>query len=1474
MIKFKEKIPLIIFLLSLFSLITAFFPVYIKLTAALKETMAHYTSLIEKEYALSISYSGLSPSLLKRIRMKNVKIKSTLTGEELLSVEKINLRYSIISLIKGDFENAVKLLDIRSPSLGISEDAFLRHRSFLEQKFKGKKKNNSKISLNLPFDILLSNVTLRFKENKNALTLYFAFLRLAKQNQKKDALSLSSKGGLSLSTASETFSSSFSFSASIKEELKESYALVKLSENLFPLFSLSPLSFLITYEKGAIITKTQENFLPLELCAKYDLHAKTLDAVFESEELHSKELITFREKIKIGNTDLKDITLTAGAKFHADFRTKKMKYSASGNAFLPLFADENEAVQAVFSLNGDEKSVIFPHAAFYSPSLDASGNASYVYKTGGLAGEMDIKRLTLKNQNVISSEWFFEGDGKNLFFFTPELHLNDMTYTALEAHFSAKKDKIRAELTMLDFTHPEAINEGQLKLKAEMDKKTKEIKISSSLNSVFYDSIAKSADFFLWNSKSLFLPLSPYIFSGTIDLSCTKDGFSFNIPYAVSANTEIDDKILYFSIKGNDKHISIRHMDYVVKGKTDSLTAEADLNLPEKKASFTGKFINNLVPLSFSGRINGTSLTLEGEHSLSVKAQKIKDAFKADIAFTDLPFEKGEFLFSFSSLIHLTYSKKNGFNASFPLLETQMKNPKLPFTPIITISGNAQKTNVNFTRINYRDQNYFLNGSGEFICEKNDSSLSALRMKASFFSENENDVVSFNFSLDNPENSVPVSFTNLINFYTLSSTLEVKKLDLSTFFYKQNVASSLSARVEASGTLKNPEIKIDVKEFFRKKYGKILTVSSIATLKNKKLSLKNLLMKYNNLRLTSSFAEADLENFTGKAKALLTTSVTNKSIEIPLSFSLTDTVKTKNKKLSSFHARLESENVSGELIARPFPFFLDLNYADETYTFTTSENISLNGFYKKNGELYAEIPENKTLSFIASGKIRNKKIDVNIKNVKADAKELFSYFNTSTFRVLRGNADGEIKIEGLIKDPIFSGKMYAHKAACRLKNALTDVITLDEAVATFEDNAIKIPKSEGRVKGKYPIFADLGVYFSGWEFRRLTSAIQTSERKMCPINLKTKTFRLNGFAAADILLLLEDGVFTTSGKIKAKKTSFSMGKDLADIEGAFEKIKIKKETKKNSRKLQYACDLDILLINQTKFQYDPFLRLAFMPNTKLSVKFDADTKLLTMDGDLEARGGDISYLNQTFYIKNGTLKSSKQTASFDPIINLEAEARMRDENNKDYKLLFSVKNQLLSKLNPHIASIPPRSNTDLQRLMGVAATGGAKNTSDLLFSAGNYALQSTIGRKMEDKITSFLNVNVFSFRSNILQNALKTTQNSSNGGENGRTTGMGNDNSVNMNNFSLGKLFDNSTLYIGKYLSQNLYADALLKWNYDEFSANPNDMNKLSFSPEFGLELSSPFANIRLATSPNFNSIKQGNFLSTTSLSFSWKFMF
>ena len=123
-----------------------------------------------------------------------------------------------------------------------------------------------------------------------------------------------------------------------------------------------------------------------------------------------------------------------------------------------------------------------------------------------------------------------------------------------------------------------------------------------------------------------------------------------------------------------------------------------------------------------------------------------------------------------------------------------------------------------------------------------------------------------------------------------------------------------------------------------------------------------------------------------------------------------------------------------------------------------------------------------------------------------------------------------------------------------------------------------------------------------------------------------------------------------------------------------------------------------------------------------------------------------------------------------------------------------------------------RSDVEIRSLLGQAFLGesvtSVKQAVEQITVTGiDYLLQTSVFRQVENRLRDLFNFDIFSFRTQFFQEALKQALFSSNEdlGENEIVLNPGN-------------FFDNTTVYIGKYIGNTVYMDAMFSLLYKEDS--------------------------------------------------------
>jgi hypothetical protein len=156
--------------------------------------------------------------------------------------------------------------------------------------------------------------------------------------------------------------------------------------------------------------------------------------------------------------------------------------------------------------------------------------------------------------------------------------------------------------------------------------------------------------------------------------------------------------------------------------------------------------------------------------------------------------------------------------------------------------------------------------------------------------------------------------------------------------------------------------------------------------------------------------------------------------------------------------------------------------------------------------------------------------------------------------------------------------------------------------------------------------------------------------------------------------------------------------------------------------------------------------------------------------------------------------------------------------------------------------------------MGVDPETGEANLSATFISASSDVLaQFNVVRVFERNARDFLGLDMFSVRTQLLQNAFL--------GAAGLTQ-----NPVDRI-VSLGNYFDNTTVYMGKFLGSDIFLQAMLSLSVDEAQIS-NTLGGLKLEPDIGIDWKTPLFQLRWSFLPTH---PENLFIDDHSFTFSWR---
>jgi hypothetical protein len=127
-------------------------------------------------------------------------------------------------------------------------------------------------------------------------------------------------------------------------------------------------------------------------------------------------------------------------------------------------------------------------------------------------------------------------------------------------------------------------------------------------------------------------------------------------------------------------------------------------------------------------------------------------------------------------------------------------------------------------------------------------------------------------------------------------------------------------------------------------------------------------------------------------------------------------------------------------------------------------------------------------------------------------------------------------------------------------------------------------------------------------------------------------------------------------------------------------------------------------------------------------------------------------------------------------------------------------------------------------------------------------------RRIQGALRDFLHLDMFSVRTQFLQRAAFSIM----GLQEQAVDRIG----------WVGNYFDNTSVFVGKYIGSNMFAQLMLSLRYDE---KKRTFGGYTLEPDFGLELQSPLGNIQWNLVPSH---PENWYINDCSFTISWNFTF
>jgi hypothetical protein len=1192
--------------------------------------------------------------------------------------------------------------------------------------------------------------------------------------------------------------------------------------------------------------------LPFDFSLSYEFGTKALNTSFRAEDFTLRDLLSLTGDSRKYNPFLgvkvnSAVSLTRspdGSLFYkADLAGSSPKNGSPG------YISFNVAAR------GNEKDIHFSRCDIDLPQ----GRFRYA---GGIGfsplspnGILSVSDFTLTGDGAVNGEISISSSPGGINLFGESLTSGSVLLSALDGNFIRGADGFTFSLSALRFQNMESYENVRLS--------------SANLDGFFdYDplylqgSIALDS-FSVADLLEILRPVMPLsavpdmvqVFSR--DLSISTEIFIntdfehnlYNIPRLVAAYSGGGrDFFLLASVSGTDRRFELSESRITWINGSVGAAGFADFSNPDDiRFSLQASYEDASYYLEGTF-LDRQSLSIRGSYGFNVYCSAASfGGYSGYIEAASIPIPFGGEFARLSMLIILHFDSIELWSANVERFELHDLMTPVSSAAVFSLSGNINQNGLFFPRIFFDDGQGVLNGRAS---------------------------ASWGAGLTEPSGSLVVTDRQGVDLCRIEGTYRRKTLDLSfsgTELELDRIIKNAHGAVltglgrfqwqsadsyAASITLTRLSAKIGETEF---------TVSGSASLDQEEIYIPRLFIDYRDIRGEVNDFRANLRDAVVSARAKVNGSLTGRIIDTSFSANCTF-----NPIASWFDIQRAVETFDGALTVENFQ--ADTINSKEPFDFVfarTPSLISLSGGpggmirmqISNEGDFYTAFSNPAPIRGAVTGTVTPTTIDAQAADLYVDLASLWNFIPKHEIVNLTGGyVVANVQIRGSLGDPEFYGTARGNSVRIMVPQYVRAEIEPVPVTVVLEGNEMRFGPIPARVRNGAGTVQGW-FRFDRWIPNIFNLDIQVPQRTPIPFGIDIAGIMADGDASGHLALSMENYVFSVTGDLVGQNTEINL--DVRQISQGVQ------STMSQDSPISVVTDLRITSGSKVEFVYPtrdlPMLRAYTAVGTGIRVTSDSLSSRYTVTGDVALRSGEIFYFQRSFYIREGTLVFNESDSHFDPLISARAEVRDRTDEGP-VTISMIVENAPLISFTPRFESNPSLSQIDIFSILGQnfvsdTAENQTELIRDLAVSSSDFLAQFYLYRRAERLIRDFLRLDMFSARTQVLQNWLFY-----NTGIQDPVDRIG----------GVGNYFDNTTVFLGKYFGPDVFGQAMFSFRYDE---NRTDVGLLSeeglslgsgvsLEADIGVEIQGPIFDFQLNFSPRH---LENMFVNDLSITILWR---
>ncbi len=1463
-----KSTAIVLMLLSAFAIA---FPLMRFINGKLYELENYALTQLEEKTGLSISYDSLSPAILTGLHLKGIDITDCETDTILLHTDSVKISYKLWPLIHGNITDSIGGVTVSGLEFTFNDQRNMkvveRLVTLVESMIDPDKESSGFI---MPFPVTLDSCSFSVEFRGMSGRLELDSISLASSSRAPYTTSIETKGNLSfipddtLTHIIPKLTTDLKIQATLTPDLNGTLGKLELKKADGGAFSFNDVEFTAGLEGKQLSLSVFTPDAPYGVEAWWNMETGAVHAELNVEDFDPFTVVSLkkqRDLVKKISGSRIDGRFSVDGFLPEEGEMPEIAYDVDGAVYLPpgILADE---LDVTIAAQGDLSHVSVSDLEVITESFSLSYYGEADIEQMNLSGYLKLGHYVLPSGKLLEGEFYIDSLTHGFSAFSPQVMLGDAPLTAVQLECIPGTGSMDISFEAYDYFHQEADAPGHIQLDGSLlygDERF--LQASLLLESMYADNLLRYASNALPPDiridPSLTDKVSPYILSCEGYGSTDFDTFSFNVPYAVVANTTKDGEMLLLSMDGNETNAQISQLELLYGGQQLSATVNADANEDYSQIFFSTDFTFNEMPYSLSGVYDaGNEIVVNGDYDFELRSDlHVKNEILCSLYVDTIPVKIKDYLVSLSLDTEIDFTSLEQFWVTLNRFEVTESSGKFRVEPRIELTGFADRYGLMLETLDYGDSVSILTGDGSISWNMTKEAFDNLAVNIQLENPISSEQVLVDLSCFAPE-SIPFSQKDLFKELYVSGSADVNSFFMSHFLEHQYQEDTVTVHATVLGQLSNPFVSLDASNVHLHVNGFPLAASASLMLDDKILSGTGLNCTFQNFKAQDFGFELSLDEMKGNGTGIFSVDMQELfrgTSPVHFSFALDETEEGVTKidlKKAGYDASLVFEDIQSNYDAVIKDYEIAVRHDEGMYYLTAGTTGGISGFLLDSGEFYLSALADFPMTFTADGSIRETNLDVQMADIHGNLSVLKPIF-TEQFSIDEGEFTGNLHLGGTITDPDFNGSLTVQNMVLLMPDYIVEPMVAQTAILTADDSTFEAKNVLFDV-GKGQALADLTIEMDRWNLASIDVSVKSTNNTLIPARFNIEFADCTADADVNLNVNMTGKDISITGAVNAYNGLVELHTGGGEVPEAVDTGG------------RVYIDLNLSVSQKAELYYpdkdNPLIRGLVTTQSPVRLVMDSDTADVSVKGTLILRGGEILYLNRNFYLREGSLELDESGGDFDPRISFRAEIRERDAEGELVKISLSADRQKLSQLSPVLSSEPSKTEDEIRMMLGAALIAESGSTpgevlATVAASGFDFLLQNSLFRQLENQLRDLLHFDIFSFRTPFIQQALLSAMNNSE------------------EPTSLGNFFDNTTVYIGKYIGNTIYLDAMLRFVYQENNSGGGLTSRLAFQPEVGLELPSPFATIRWSIAPDITSAKN-LWVPYTSISLSWSFKF